>query len=69
MIGVKIYNENEGKNIQVIYGCATDGIEWQFMKLENNTFWIDKKTTTELPLILGTWHHIIQFYLKNYSMI
>jgi hypothetical protein len=64
MLGAKIYNENEGKNIHVIYGCATDGIEWQFMKLENNTYWIDKKTITELPLILGTWHHIIQYYLK-----
>jgi hypothetical protein len=68
MLGAKIFNENEGKPINVIYGCATDGIEWQFLRLENDCFYIDKRPMTDLPQILGTWHHIIQFFLDNYGV-
>lgn len=65
MYGAKLYNDMEGKDIPIIYGCATDGIEWQFMKLENNVYFIDNKTITELPKILGTWHCVLQSYLPN----
>jgi hypothetical protein len=65
MYGAKLYNEMEGKDIPIIYGCATDGIEWRFMKFENNMYSIDNKTITELPKILGTWHHVLQSYLPN----
>ncbi len=27
LYGAKLYNEMEGKNIPVLYGCATDGVE------------------------------------------
>ncbi len=63
MYGAKLYNEMEGKNIPFIYGCATDGIEWQFMRLENNTYLLDNKVFTDLRKILGVWHHIIKLYL------
>ena len=63
MYGAKLYNEMEGKNIPFIYGCATDGIEWQFMKLENDTYYVDNKVFTDLKEILGVWHHIIKLYL------
>ena len=33
-----LFNQQEGKDISVLYGCATDGVEWQFLKFENNTF-------------------------------
>lgn len=65
MYGAKLYNEVEGKNIPIIYGCATDGIEWRFMKLEHGIFMIDNKVITHLPDILGAWHQVIQFYLQN----
>lgn len=65
MYGAKLYNEMEGKDIPIIYGCATDGIEWRFMKLENNVYFIDNKTITELPKILGTWHQVLQSYLTS----
>jgi hypothetical protein len=39
MYGAKLYNEAEGKPIAVIYGCATTGIEWRFLCLENNTLY------------------------------
>jgi hypothetical protein len=63
MLGAKIYNETEGKKIQFIYGCATDGIEWQFMKLENDIYYVDNKVFTDLKEILGVWNHIIKLYL------
>ena len=63
MLGAKFYNEMEGKKIPFIYGCATDGIEWQFMKLENDVYYVDNKVFTDLKEILGVWHHIIKLYL------
>lgn len=67
MLGAKMYNESEGKNIPVIYGCATDGVEWQFMKLENGVYWVDKQPVTDLTKILGIWREIIQFFIANYG--
>jgi hypothetical protein len=63
MLGAKFYNEAEKKNIPFIYGCATDGIEWQFLKLEDNTYSLDNRIFTHLPEILGVWHYIINLYL------
>jgi hypothetical protein len=64
LYGAKLYNEAEGKDIPVLYGCATDGVEWQFIRFENNIFYIDNRIYTNLNEILGIWHIIIPFYLK-----
>lgn len=64
LYGAKIFNEREGKNIDVLYGCATDGVEWQFIRFENNMFHIDNKIYTDLKEILGVWHHIINLYVE-----
>ncbi|MDX2305270.1 MAG: hypothetical protein NW226_20845 [Microscillaceae bacterium] len=63
LYGAKLFNEMEGKNFPVLYGCATDGVEWKFMRFENNVFYIDHKIYTDLKEILGVFHHIIQSYL------
>ncbi len=63
LYGAKLFNEAEGKNIPVLYGCATDGVEWQFLRFENNIFHVDNRVYTDLREILGVWHHIIQSYL------
>jgi hypothetical protein len=66
LYGAKLFNEAEGKDIPFLYGCATDGVEWIFMKFENNTFYIDNNIFTNVKEILGVWHHIIQLYVgKN----
>jgi hypothetical protein len=62
-----LMNEQEGKAIHTLYGCATTGTEWLFMKFENKTFYIDRKSQTDLPQIIGTWHWIIQFFIDNYE--
>jgi hypothetical protein len=64
LYAASIFNKQHQKELPLLYGCATTGVEWQFIRFENQCFYIDKKPITELPLILGTWHHIIQFYLK-----
>ncbi len=63
LYGAKRYNEAEGKNIPVLYGCATDGVEWQFIRFENDIFYLDDKIYTDLREILGVWHTIIQVYV------
>ena len=64
LYGAKLFNEMEGKNFPVLYGCATDGVEWKFLRFENNIFYIDNQVYTDLREILGVWHHIIQTFLK-----
>ncbi len=63
LYGAKLYNEAEGKNMPFLYGCATDGIEWQFMLFENNTYYIHSKVFTDIREILGVWNFIIQRFL------
>lgn len=61
--GAHLFNLSEQKNIPTLYGCATTGSDWQFMKFENNIFYIEPKPVTDLPLVLGIWHTIIKTYL------
>ena len=63
LYGAKLFNEMEGKNIPILYGCATDGTEWKFLRFENDVFYIDNKVYTDLNEILGVFHHIIKSYL------
>ncbi len=63
LYGAKLYNEAEGRNLPVLYGCATDGVEWQLIRFEDDTFYIDNKVYTKLNEILGIWRKIIQSYL------
>jgi hypothetical protein len=41
MIAAKIYNEREGNAVPCIYGAVTTGHAWKFLKLENDTAYID----------------------------
>jgi hypothetical protein len=64
LYGARLFNEAEGKNIPFLYGCATDGVEWRFMRFEGNVFYIDTKIYTDLREILGFLHSIILSYLN-----
>jgi hypothetical protein len=63
LYGAKIFNEKDGKHFPFLYGCATTGTDWQFLRFENDTFYIDTKIYTQIEEILGVWHHIIGLYL------
>lgn len=42
MIASKIFNKNEGNDVDKIYGAVTTGNTWKFLKYINNTAYIDK---------------------------
>ena len=64
MVGAKIYNQKDGKNIEIIFGCITTGIDWQLLKLENNIVTIDINlfSIKDLPQLLGVLQAVIDFY-------
>jgi hypothetical protein len=64
LYGAKLFNEAEGKNFPFLYGCATDGVEWQFLRFEKDVFYIDTKVYTDLREILGVWHYVIRAFLN-----
>ena len=61
LVGAAHYNEREKRAIPVLYGCATTGVEWQFMKLEGNSCTLDEARyyTLELDKLLGVLQRII----------
>jgi hypothetical protein len=65
MYGSLLFNEQEGKPIPFVYGCAVTSGEWKFLKLHKNQILIDTETyyLVELPKILGIFHQIIQSFL------
>ena len=66
LYGAHLMNIQDGKDIPVLYGCATDGVEWQFLKFENNTFTISPRPVTDIAQVLGIWHWIVSFFIQNH---
>lgn len=64
MEGARTYNRNEGKPTEVIYGCVTTGTEWQFLKLDGTTCFVDTQRyyIDKLENILGVLQSIVNFY-------
>jgi len=65
LYGAKLFNETEGKHFPVLYGCTSTGTDWQFIRFENDTFYVDSKIYTDIREILGVWTFILDFYTKN----
>jgi hypothetical protein len=62
MIAAQIYNAKKNNAIDCIFGCVTTGVLWRFLRLENQTLYIDK---VEIPLepverLLGIFSEIIK---------
>jgi hypothetical protein len=66
LLGASIINQKKQATINTLYGCATIGKAWQFIKLENNILYIDNRiyTTQNLPELLGVFQVIIDYYKK-----
>jgi hypothetical protein len=66
MYAAHLFNEQNKETYQVIYGAVTNAYEWVFLKLEDNTIFIDKKRyyLNELPNLLG----ILQFITRQYKV-
>ena len=41
MVAVKLFNENRGEKGRTVFGIATTGINWKFMKLTGNAAFLD----------------------------
>ena len=67
LYAANLLNKQEGKDISTLYGCATTGVEWLYLKFENNMFWIDRKPQTDINQILGTWHWIMTYFIETYG--
>ncbi len=66
MVGAEIFNQIENQVISCIYGCVSNGSEWQFLRLENKVVSIDDRIYffNELEYILGILQIIIDHSLK-----
>ena len=64
MLGARLYNQKDGKDIPVIYGCVTTGDDWQFLKLQDNTIYIDieRYYLDNVPQLLGILQGIVDCY-------
>ena len=43
MVAGQIFNQREENAIEAIYGAVTSGVAWKFLKLQNDTLFIDLK--------------------------
>lgn len=70
LIGAKIFNEKEGYDSPLLFGCSTTGVDWRFIRYENNMMLWDQPTYTlgNLPKLLGVLQYIIdetKFYSER----
>lgn len=61
LYGARIFNKKNDSNISNLYGAVTNGVDWQFLYLEDNTVFVDEKiyTTEQLPTLLGILQYIL----------
>ena len=66
MFALRMFNERKGKSTPVVYGAVTFGLEWQFLRLEDQLVHLDTNIfyIKELPQILGVLQWIVDLY-KN----
>jgi hypothetical protein len=59
LIGVQQFNKENGIEFPCLYGCATDGMQWRFFRVEREKVFLNTKTylLSELPQILGIFKY------------
>ncbi|AMR25836.1 hypothetical protein A0257_01165 [Hymenobacter psoromatis] len=67
LIGARKLNELEGNSPTTLFGCATTGIEWRFLKYEYDEIVLDKKRylINELDSLLGVLQTILDLSRKQ----
>ena len=66
MLGVREFNKSHDKDIVTIHAIVTDGKTWRILKLLNQNALVDQTdySTDNLPILLGVFQEIIDFYKK-----
>ncbi len=61
MLGATLFNQNEGLEYPVVYGCVTTCEIWQFLKLADKTFYLDSQPyyINELAKLIGMLQAIL----------
>jgi hypothetical protein len=64
MYAAKVFNEKLGIKLETIFGAVTNGNDWIFLKLEDNSVIIDNQLygILDLPELLGALQNIVDFY-------
>jgi hypothetical protein len=64
MYAAQLFNAQRGNAISTIHGAVSNGQTWQFLRLEQNRLWIDKRyyAIENLQSLLGTLQGILEFY-------
>jgi hypothetical protein len=57
MVGARLFNEQEGKDLPHLSGCVTTGEAWQFLRLDQSTVLIDRARyyIDNVGLVLAAW--------------
>lgn len=65
LLGAARLNQREKKAIPTLYGCSTTGVEWRFLRFEDNTFVLDETRylISDLRKLLGVLQQIIDWQL------
>ncbi len=66
LLGARLFNEQKGVKLDVIYGCVTTGDDWLFMKLDKDIFIDNRKYyLSEIEELLAIFQQIIDFYKEQ----
>lgn len=68
MVAMQLFNQQQGKPNKVVYGCVTTAFLWCFLKLEQQTLYID---TNYIPLTLSKPDGVLsalQWVLNEYEI-
>ncbi len=62
MVAAQIFNEKAGLPTPTVWGCATTAGEWHFLKLTDQTLYIDTKSyyLDRLDVLLGAFDKVIE---------
>ncbi len=61
MYAARLFNQENDDPFETIYGAVTNAFDWVFLKLEEQTIYIDKNRffLNDLPLLLGILQQIV----------
>ncbi|MEM9888419.1 MAG: hypothetical protein AAF849_21170, partial [Bacteroidota bacterium] len=61
LVGVQKYNQQEGYDFPILYGCSTTGTNWKFMSLKQTTLFVDNHiySIDQIPVLLGVLQHLV----------
>lgn len=62
MVASRLFNERAGQPVDTIYGCATIGEVWRFLRLTGDTLWLDNDRyyLADLPRLLGALQTVVK---------